>query len=225
MLRNERLEDITDGKKYGIDDMVRADAGGCIGCSKCCETMTDTIVLSPLDVFRLSKKTGKSFAELMSFGIELNMQDGIILPNLRNSGKGCVFLSEGRCSVHDMRPDFCRLFPLGRLYEGEDYSYILQTHECDKPRSKVKVRKWIDISDYNAYREFVLAWHRVVKSTRERFISLSMEGKDTEAKGLVIKLLEIFYQTPYESLSSQEEGAFYQEFMARHGRFKEETGI
>ena len=39
MEREVSLEDISDGKLYGINDMVRADSGGCEGCSACCRGM------------------------------------------------------------------------------------------------------------------------------------------------------------------------------------------
>ena len=60
---------------------------------------------------------------------ELNVVDGVILPNLKMSGQNdaCGFLDEnGRCSIHAVRPGICRLFPLGRYYENHDFSYFLQ---------------------------------------------------------------------------------------------------
>ena len=36
MKRQVNLEDISDGKRYGREDMVRADCLGCEGCSACC---------------------------------------------------------------------------------------------------------------------------------------------------------------------------------------------
>ena len=54
MEREVSLEDISDGKLYGINDMVRADSGGCEGCSACCRGMGSSIRLDPLDMFRLT---------------------------------------------------------------------------------------------------------------------------------------------------------------------------
>ena len=44
MERAVSLEDISDGKLYGINDMVRADSGGCEGCSACCRKMGTSII-------------------------------------------------------------------------------------------------------------------------------------------------------------------------------------
>jgi Fe-S-cluster containining protein len=221
MLRQGSLEEISDGRRYGLNDMVKADSCGCKGCSKCCETMTDTIILGPFDIFRMSNKTGKNFGELLTGKyVELNMHDGIILPNIGNNGKGCVFLSDDkRCTIHESRPDFCRLFPLGRLYEDGGFSYILQTGQCDKNCSKIKVKKWINTPDYEVNSKYILAWHDIVKNTREMTTGLMMAenkavgDKATEERlsavtqNLLTTLLKLFYYLPYED--------FYKEFFER----------
>ncbi|MBQ8139695.1 MAG: YkgJ family cysteine cluster protein [Lachnospiraceae bacterium] len=211
MLRQEKLEEITDGRRYGINDMVRADAGGCKGCSKCCETMTNTIILSPLDVYRIERQTGKSFNELLDGHIELNMADGLILPNIKANKNGCNFLSEDkRCTIHSERPDFCRLFPLGRLYEDEGFSYILQVGQCDKALSKVKVKKWIDTPSLKEHDEFVLKWHGIIKKAGAK----SAAAGDDERKKIVMGLLNEFYMTPYRD--------FYPEFFERANKYEME---
>ena len=123
MKRKVNLSDISDGKLYELNDMVKADCAGCMGCSKCCEGMGNSIILDPYDVYNLTLGLDKSFEELLQIqAIELNVADGIILPNLSMSqGEKCYFLnSEGRCSIHKIRPSLCRLFPVGRFYENGD---------------------------------------------------------------------------------------------------------
>ena len=111
------LQEISDGKIYGCNDMVRAACGDCAGCHACCEKMGTSIVLDPCDIWRLTTVTGKNFEQLLVDAIELQVVDGVILPNLRMDGEKeqCVFLNEqGRCRIHAMRPGLCRVFPLGR---------------------------------------------------------------------------------------------------------------
>ena len=140
MLRD--LQEISDGKIYGCNDMVRAACGDCAGCHACCEKMGTSIVLDPCDIWRLTTVTGKNFEQLLADTIELQVVDGVILPNLRMDGEKeqCVFLNEqGRCRIHAMRPGLCRVFPLGRIYEESRIRYFLQMDACQKPgRSKVK---------------------------------------------------------------------------------------
>ena len=135
--------------------MVKADSHNCEGCCDCCQGMGDSVILDPFDVHRLSIGLKKPAEQLLQECLELGVSDGNILPHLRMTGAAeqCVFLNqEGRCSIHAIRPGFCRLFPLGRFYEDGGFKYILQVHECPKTnRSKIKVKKWIDTPDLKNY--------------------------------------------------------------------------
>ena len=54
MLRDVGLEDISDGRLYRENDMVKTDTNSCQGCKKiCCIGMGRTIVLDPYDCYRL----------------------------------------------------------------------------------------------------------------------------------------------------------------------------
>ena len=124
MKREISLEEISDGKLYGSSDMVKVGCDDCRGCSACCRGMGSSIVLDPYDVFRLEMGLGLSFEGLLAEAVELNLVDGIILPNLKMSGEGeaCTFLNEeGRCRIHPFRPGICRMFPLGRIYEDHGF--------------------------------------------------------------------------------------------------------
>ena len=96
MIRNIGLEDISDGRLYSENDLVRTDTNNCSGCKKiCCIGMGKTIVLDPYDCFRLTSGTGKAFEALVNDNIELNVVDGCILPNIKMQDKtnACSFLN------------------------------------------------------------------------------------------------------------------------------------
>ena len=65
MEREIDMKEVSDGRLYGLRDMVKADCGGCQGCSDCCESMGSTIILDPYDVWRLTKGLKTSFDELL----------------------------------------------------------------------------------------------------------------------------------------------------------------
>ncbi len=230
MYRDQSIEEIYDGKFYGINDLAKIGCDGCRGCSACCRGMGGSIILDPLDVHRLATGLGTEPAALLQehgevlpgsdeavvcpARMELGMVDGLILPNLRLTGadEGCTFLNgEGRCSVHSLRPGVCRLFPLGRYYDGSgDYTYIVQAGECPYPvKSKVKIRKWIDMPDYPRYHAFVLRWHAFQKAMQRRVA----EGSPEETRALCIRILQIFYLQPYPK------DGFYEEFERRLASF------
>lgn len=214
MKRNVSLADISDGKLYDENDMVKADCHGCNGCSDCCRGMGDTIILDPYDVYRLTTGLGRPFADFLDKEIELGVVDGYILPHLRMVGESesCAFLNEqGRCSIHSLRPGICRLFPLGRYYENGGYRYFLQTGECNAVHTKIKVSKWIDTPDRNRYRAFVTSWHYFLNDVEE---CLKDSEDDTFARNLNMLLLQTFYMTPYNG-----EEDFYQQFEQRKEKF------
>lgn len=168
MERNVEIDKISDGKRYGANDLVKVGCDDCRGCSACCNGMGDSIVLDPMDVYRLEKKLGKTMEEILLAGnVALRVVDGVILPHLKMTEQSdqCSFLNEeGRCSIHDARPGFCRMFPLGRLYEDGTFSYFLQVNECPKEnKTKVKVRRWLDTPELGKYEAFTTEWHYYLK--------------------------------------------------------------
>lgn len=198
MKRNVDMNQISDGKLYEINDMVKAGCDGCNGCSACCSGMGQSVVLDPLDVYRMTENLGISFEELLSGAVELNVVDGIILPNLKMSGseEKCSFLDdEGRCRIHSFRPGICRLFPLGRYYENREHKYFLQVHECPKEnKTKVKVKNWIDTPDIKTYEEFVNNWHYMLEDLQETIGNASDEAL---VKQISMHVLQNFYINKY----------------------------
>lgn len=217
MKRKVALEEISDGRLYQLHDMVKADCHGCHGCSQCCHGMGSSIILDPLDVYHLTKGLCQEMSQLIGTAVELNVVDGVILPNLRMVGpnEACAFLNEeGRCSVHAFRPGICRLFPLGRYYENGSFRYFLQTGECaEQVRSKVKVCKWIDTADLPRNQAFVNTWHYLLNQVEEL---VHNSGEDDFCRNLNLFLLKTFYLTPYDA-----ERDFYGQFEERLQRFHE----
>ena len=95
MLRELDFNEISDGKFYQSQDMVRADCGGCkaaLPAAGAWDPLSCWIPGCPPDCFRLVK----SFDELLASHLELQVVDGIILPNLKMTGPGeaCTFLND-----------------------------------------------------------------------------------------------------------------------------------
>ena len=170
MERNVDMNEISDGKRYTSNDLAKLGCGDCEGCSKCCHGMGESIVLDPYDIYSLTINLDTTFKELLEDKISLSVKEMIILPhlNLQADNEGCLFLNEnGRCSIHRFRPGICRLFPLGRIYENDSFSYFLQVNECAKPnRTKVKIKKWLGIPDLNKYEQYISTWHYFLKNMK-----------------------------------------------------------
>ena len=214
MKRNVSLAEISDGHLYKANDMVKADCGGCEGCSQCCHGMGTSIILDPYDIYRMTTGLGQSMQELLSTTVELNVVDGVILPNMKMQGtdEACACLDkEGRCSIHGFRPGICRLFPLGRNYDGENLSYFLLTDACPaKNKSKMKVSKWLEVDGVKDYEHFLVKWHSLTKSLRQTMQNYNEE----EAKRKNMLFLQMFYFTPVQQEN------FYDGFYERLEQFE-----
>ena len=226
MKRDGDLSTLTDGRLYRSSDMAKLGCNECEGCSACCKGMGNSVVLDPYDVWRLERGLGIPLAQMIGVQVMLSVVDGLILPslNMESASGTCPFLNEaGRCSIHAFRPGICRLFPLGRYYHGDGFSYVLMTGECRKEnRSKVKIEKWLGEPDLKAYEQFVLKWKKNQEEARqnmEDFLqkaqSAAKEGEEMDSeeaaqkkreaeenlllqqKQCSMSLLQKFYFTPY----------------------------
>lgn len=219
------LKQISDGKLYNLNDMVKVGCHDCNGCSQCCCDMGQSILLDPMDAYGLEKNLGQTFEQLMAGPVELHVEDGLILPNLkmqksvsagvfraaekRNLISHCYFLNEqGRCSIHGFRPGICRLFPLGRNYDGDKLNYFLLTDVCPaKNKSKMKVSRWLDTDGIREYQQFLIRWHGFTKALR---IKLQENASDEDwTRQMNMLFLQVFYVKTYEKED------FYSEFYAR----------
>ena len=227
MERNIDLKQVSDGRLYLANDMVRAGCNDCVGCSSCCQGMGTSIILDPYDMYSIEKGMSTTFEELMEDKIELNVVDGIIQPNLKMQEKRdcCAFLSEaGRCTIHGFRPGFCRMFPMGRIYEENGFRYFIQIHECPYPnKTKVKVKKWLEIPELGKYEAYITDWHYFLKEVQE---IIKRTQNDAIIKNLNMYLLNQFYVKPYDTAAESENGTdFYRQFYARLEEAKETVRV
>lgn len=221
MEREIDLKEISDGKLYDANDMVKAGCDDCKGCSACCRGMGESILLDPLDIYRLTVNLECTFEQLLETCIELHVVDGVILPNMKMVGQDerCAFLNEqGRCNIHAIRPGICRLFPLGRCYEEGSFKYFLQIYECKKElKTKVKIKKWLDTPDLKRYEEYICKWHYFQKDLQNIIRDMKQEKL---VKKINMYMLEQFFQKPYDGKKD-----FYQQFELRLKMAKRYVGI
>lgn len=221
MEREIDLSKVTDGKLYHGNDMVKLGCDDCKGCSACCQGMGESILLDPLDIYRLTTNLECTFQELLETCVELHIVDGVVLPNMKMTGEKeqCPFLNEeGRCNIHGIRPGICRLFPLGRIYEDRSFQYFLQVNECPKrQKNKVKIKNWMGIPEWKQYEEFVSQWHYFLKDVQAVLEQMKQEHL---VKKITMYILEQFYQKPYDGQKD-----FYEQFFRRLALAKRYVGI
>lgn len=204
---------------YDANDMVKAGCNECRGCADCCQGMGDSILLDPYDIWQLETNLHTTFVGLLQENVRLCVTDGLILPSLGMQGEAerCVFLNgENRCAVHAFRPGLCRLFPLGRRYEGHVLRYFLLEGACVSPNhTKVKVKKWLAVPELKRYEAFLVRWHEIRKDLTER---IAGQPQDEELQRRInVRLLHYFYEEQYAPED------FYGQFEERADRFEGEA--
>lgn len=91
----------------------------CSACGACCKNVRDSIILEPLDAFRIVREKLKSgctnsaddilwsIAELKELSRGFNV---FVLKTVNDSGI-CGMLKDNRCTIYSARPRTCRLYP------------------------------------------------------------------------------------------------------------------
>lgn len=92
-----RLKAIAQATEEAID---------CTACANCCRLATTQV--SERDVERLAKHFGMSTGAFQERYTAESQEEGRIL---KRDGNGCVFLEGNLCSVYEVRPQTCELFP------------------------------------------------------------------------------------------------------------------
>lgn len=91
----------------------------CSSCGACCKNVRDSIVLEPLDAFRIVREyikngfagTGDEVLDQIADLKELSRGfDVFVLKTVNDSGV-CGMLKDNRCTVYTARPRTCRLYP------------------------------------------------------------------------------------------------------------------
>lgn len=118
------ITEISDGKIYGVNDMVKAACNDCAGCHSCCEGMGDTILPDPYDVWRLTLGLGKSFQELLDREVELKQYHLFLMEwhTLKRKVKQWIAEAGDEKSVKTANLFLLRLFFL-QPYEAEKSFY------------------------------------------------------------------------------------------------------
>lgn len=176
--------------KISIDDNFQF---GCIGCGNCCrgrytEISNTNIFLSAPDVKRISQYLNIPLNEVIEKYVVLynDHKFGLTTCMLRfKSGGCCVFLKKGTCSIYDVRPRTCALYPLGRSIniiekkrklEYLESQYVINEEElfykCTKENTYT-IREWLEKNNVPLCDEEEINW--VIK-----LIETSMKIKNSK---------------------------------------------
>lgn len=149
----------------------------CTMCGTCCRCYT--VLATIYDLARIRRETGLPFREFVSFypvgavsdapdDLYLHTRKGKFLPGLKRVDGGCVFLQEGRCSIHPFKPNVCRLFPLDLKWDEEgEFSAELVRYPVVNARYDAGFTDFGDVEqiytnycyEYDYHRECIADWN------------------------------------------------------------------
>lgn len=161
----------------------------CRKCGKCCKNQ-DTILFSPRDIFKIAQKYETQTLEIIKSYTEvyIGRQSQIPVVHLLMQGKknACPFLSEeGHCSIHDIKPTVCALYPLGRVIieekneinvDAKNVVRYIMSGQCGSVKKQHTVRNWLADFGIPENDEFFLLWSRVTIKLSETIQKIKEKG-------------------------------------------------
>ena len=139
-------------KAVSLNEQVRF---RCQLCGGCCHYVKDSIMLEPMDIYRLARylrEQGEPVTgteDVLAEYAHASWLEGnfpIFVLNTVGELDVCTFLKDGRCRVYEARPHVCRMYPFSAApgNRGRDFQYLLCT---EKPHhfsdGIVTVKDWL----------------------------------------------------------------------------------
>ena len=156
------IKEIMNLSKLSKDDTFTF---GCNRCNKCCRERDD-ILLTPLDLFKVSRYLNKTIMDVLSEYCEIyegkESKIPIVRIKPREYRRTCPFAKKEGCLIHPIKPAVCALFPLGRMTVAttKEFTYFMQPVSCGNKKQIQTVRQWLD--DFSMLDEegFTVMWHQ-----------------------------------------------------------------
>lgn len=193
------FEDIVKNELAPTDEFEFA----CKECGSCCRKRQQPIMVTTCDIYYAMKAIGSTPTESLKkhfrFIIGHDSHLPVVLLKERDDGS-CSFLRKGKCSIHQNKPMVCRLYPLGRYYDGTDkkYHYFTQPNSCEGNKQKTTLQEWLTSFDIPAHEEENLLWSKL--SLASAVYMLNIWGKDKEK---CLQFFNTFFHFCYGGLNME----------------------
>lgn len=152
----------------------------CHGCGRCCHDKR--ITLSPYEIARLARAAGTTTRALLEAHTD---EAGTVLRF--EPERGCTFLREGACTVHEGRPLACRLYPLGRIvHQGKEAFVELEPHPQTEGvyGEERDVQAWVDAQGAQPFIERARQYHAILQRMAA-LLSARADGRSKFEEALV----------------------------------------
>jgi len=165
----------------------------CSRCTRCCKNRSDyhrfdKMILVPYDIIRISRRLKMTTTDFLSQYTDFEARPLTQSMEIALKFKGneydnkCPFLEGDQCRIYDDRPMGCRLYPLGRAFEGDKYVIVLPESHDDCALGTGQewiVHDWLDSQDLLHYFKYDRPWHLSHRLDRDKFNKLPPQERDT----------------------------------------------
>lgn len=211
-----RLKEIVDNfnaMKIGPDEPFKFH---CTQCGKCCINRED-ILLNPLDLYRAAKELKMTIQDFVKQYCESYLGDTSKMPIVRllprGSIKRCPLLKDRKCSIHNVKPTVCAMFPIGRVVcidadrhsdtpvTADQVQFIFLNPKCGDNAETHTVREWLGEFGIPVEDEFFVKWQTVIC----RLAPLMRKAMDLFSQSTVNKMLTLIFVKLYLDYDLNEE--------------------
>lgn len=186
--------------KIGIDEPFKFN---CTQCGKCCINRQD-ILITPRDLFRMSKELGISQLEFVKRYCDTYLGPNSHIPLVRivpqDSSGRCPMLNSNQCAVHSVKPTVCAMFPIGRAisytaqekdsakYDVSPVQYIFTAPECGDGKATHTVREWLSKFNIPLDDQFFLKWHEMARQVGI-MVQTALKKYETDEMNTIINII------------------------------------
>lgn len=124
----------------------------CSACGACCKNVRDSIILEPLDAFRIVREyikngfagTGDEVLDQIADLKELSRGFYLFVLKTVNDSGVCGMLKDNRCTIYPARPRTCRLYPftVDPSADGSMKWYLCTEQSHHFGKGSVTAREW-----------------------------------------------------------------------------------
>ena len=168
----------------------------CICCGNCCRHVKNSVMVESLDLFRIAchfKMDTKRIVNMYTDVVILSRGFPMLTLKSNYSLDTCIFMNSGKCSIHNVKPRACRLFPLTAGPDDKEQNNFISFFASEEHRhhfngKEYKINDWLAENLTQDDREFVQLDYSFVKEFGKQI------GQIDENNNARVVYLMLFYR-------------------------------
>ena len=163
----------------------------CHQCGQCCRNIENSVMVESIDAFYLTKYLSKQTSSIHTIADVLDrycvpmplteMMFPIFMLKTIGLDHTCIFLKNGRCSIYDVRPRTCRIYPfsIGPGERGRNFEYCLcfdRNQNLHFNGHSISVKDWFYKNVLREEKEYLKLEYESVEKIGQLMRSLPLEA-------------------------------------------------